>query len=104
MQSILETLLPLRMAAVIHIAGTTRPAVTRSLFSDWIILLTYRESVSRDRDTARSHDVTHVNRMSITQNLPDHPHSYAFQQTFCAIFKHLYLRYFSTNLFTVFSI
>jgi len=72
MQSILETLLPLRMAAVIpfyiHIAGRTRPAVTRSRFSDWIILLTYRESVSRDREIAwRLARQSHVNHPKLTR-------------------------------------
>ena len=85
----------------ILIAETTRPQLHGH---DFLTELFYLLIASQSRETARSHDVTHVTRMSITQNLPDHPHSYAFQRTFCAIFKHLYLRYFSTNLFAVFSI
>jgi len=72
MQSILETLLPLRMAAAIpfwiHIAETTRPAVIRSRFPDWIILLTYRESVSRDSEIAWRHArQSHVNHPKLTR-------------------------------------
>ena len=105
MQSILETLLPLWMAQRSHFKSISLEQLAPQLHGhDFPTELFYLLIASQSRETARSHDVTLVNRMSITQNLPDHPHIYAFRRTFCAIFKHLYLRYFSTNLFAVFII